>query len=359
MRRLLCVLLVVSGLGLVGQGDVPCSMLPPQPKCYVALFPGPTEDTLGIVEVSSAATYSSSGELLLTTVSLEESLTPARWLRTLLSAPDNLLRREVLFPPGLPDQDLRRRTVSQMDASQRAATAAALRNLGYQVELGAQGAEVVEVLPDQPGAGRLVPGDVIVTVDGAAVEGADAFVATIARHRVGDRITLGVRSPPAAGGQARDLQLTLAPSTRHEGAPAVGAVLRDHVVLPVDVRIHAGSVVGPSAGLMFALAIVDLLTPDDLTGGHIIAGTGTIDAQGRVGPIGGIQQKIRGAVDRGARRPATVFLVPQDNFRQAQSTPVDHTILLVPVRDLQDALRALRELREGGLPADAYALGAH
>lgn len=122
------------------------------------------------------------------------------------------------------------------------------------------------------------------------------------------------------------------------------------------IEIDAGSIGGPSAGLMFSLGVIDLLTEEDLTGGAVIAGTGTIDEHGVVSPIGGVRQKVRAAAQL-AERPATAFLLPASNLDQASSTPVVGRILLVPVNDIDEALAALRVLRTGHVPTGAIALG--
>jgi PDZ domain-containing protein len=137
----------------------------------------------------------------------------------------------------------------------------------------------------------------------------------------------------------------------------IGIFLLPDFDLPVDVDIQAGNIGGPSAGLMFALSIVDSLTPEDLTAGAIIAGTGAIDAEGNVGAIGGIRQKIVGALHRDEGPAATVFLVPEGNFAEARSAPVDDEILLVPVRTLGEALDVLATLASGGTPTSAVAIG--
>jgi PDZ domain-containing protein len=134
-------------------------------------------------------------------------------------------------------------------------------------------------------------------------------------------------------------------------------ILTTELDLPVEISIDAGVIGGPSAGLMFALSIVDLLEPDDLTGGAVIAGTGILDQDGVVSTVGGVRQKVVGATTEGAHgAPATVFLVPRGNLGEARSAAVDGEILLVPVDSLADALEVLSELRAGREPREALAL---
>ncbi len=354
MRRSLLLLLAVAALGLVGRGVVPCNAMPVQPRCYVALYPGPAEDALRIVQVPAERTYASSGEMLLTTVAVDADLDPMEWLRTAFSARVRQVPRDVLYPPGSGEEEVRRQNIAQMDESQVVAAAAALRELGHEVDLAPRGAEVVEVDPELRAGRTLTRGDIIVEVADQPIADAGTAVAAVDGYEPGDEIHLTIRRD----GEHLRVPVTLAADPDAPGGVVVGALLRDHVVLPVDVRIDAGQVGGPSAGLMFALAIVDALGPDDLTGGRVIAGTGTLDVDGSVGSIGGISQKVLGAVEREDGRAASVFLVPADNLDEARGAPVDQGLLLVPVATLADALDALRELRAGQQPRDAVALGS-
>ena len=128
-------------------------------------------------------------------------------------------------------------------------------------------------------------------------------------------------------------------------------------MLDQETGIDAGVIGGPSAGLAFSLALVDLLGEDDLTGGEVVAASGTIEPDGTVGPVGGITQKVVGALTREGGPPATVFLVPRGNFEAARAAPATSELLLVPVDRIDDAVAALRDLREGRVPAEAFALG--
>ncbi|MGH3442510.1 MAG: YlbL family protein [Nitriliruptorales bacterium] len=352
MRRALLVLLAVSAVAAVGRGGVSCGVLALQPRCYVAVHPGPADDAIAMVGVSGARTYASSGQILLTTVAVDGDLDPFEWVTTAFSRRVDQMPREVLFPPGTAEDEVQQHNIAQMDRSQLVATAAALRHLGHAVDLAPHGAEVVELTAGMPAEGVLEPGDVIVRVDGEPVDSADAAADAIAGRSPGDTVRIAVRRGP----ETAEVDIELAADPEGGDRALVGALLRDHIPLPVDVTIDAGSVGGPSAGLSFALAIVDLLTPEDLTGGAVVGTTGSIALDGTVGPIGGIQQKIIGALDRGGP-PATVFLVPEGNAAEARATAVDRGVLVVPVGSLQDALDALDDVRSGREPRDAFALG--
>jgi Lon-like protease len=175
----------------------------------------------------------------------------------------------------------------------------------------------------------------------------------VQRRAPGDRLVLELQRD----GEQLDVEVDLGVAPDDPTRPYVGVLLTTELDLPVEVVIDAGVIGGPSAGLMFALSILDLLEPEDLTGGAVVAGSGTLDLEGRVGAIGGIRQKIVGATTRGGdRRSATVFLVPRGNLQEAQGTPVGRDVLLVPVGTLDEAVDALAELREGRRPVDALAL---
>ena len=133
-----------------------------------------------------------------------------------------------------------------------------------------------------------------------------------------------------------------------EGVATIGVLMVGRYELPTEVTIHAGAVGGPSAGMMFALGIYDLLGPGELTGGKAIAGTGTIADDGAVGPIGGIRQKLVGARSGGA----SVFLAPADNCSEVVGHVPDG-LQVVRVATFAEALTAVEKIASGdaaGLP---------
>lgn len=349
MRRLLVVLLLVAGVGLVARDAVPCEAFALQARCYVALHPGPAQDSLALVNVGEQPSYASAGELLFTTVSVDTSLDFGEWLRSSVSPRTRAVRRDVLYPPGTGEEEVNRRNLAEMDRSQVTAAAAALRHLGHDVDLEPDGAEVVETASD---AVPLRPGDILTAVDGTTVRTAEEALDALASRPPGERVELDIRR----GHATRRIRARLRADPDDPGAGSLPVVMRDHVEFPVDVGIRVEGVGGPSAGLMFALAVIDALTPDDLTGGTVVAGTGAINADGQVSAVGGIQQKILGALERDEHRPATVFLAPTGDVREASGTPVERDILVVPVDTLEEALDVLAAVRAGERPPDAVAL---
>lgn len=258
---------VAVAIGTAVSGVLPCGTVRLQPDCYVALVPGPSRDTLGLVTVDGRSVFAPTGELLLTTVAVEEHLDVVTWVRGAFSARVAQVPRETVFPPGQDRDVVVAESAEAMEDSQVDAIVAALRAVGFDIDVAAE-------------------------------------------------------------------------------RPA----------LPVGVAIDAGAIGGPSAGLMFALTVVELLGPEDLGGGRVVAGTGTIDRGGRVGVVGGAAQKLLGALERDDGRPPSVFLVPVDNLDEVRRTPVPRDVLAVPVASLDDALAALADLRAGRSPEGAMEL---
>ncbi len=299
----------------------------------VALVPGPAEDVLSKVKIQGRPTYQSRGELLLTSVGVDDDVPFYEALLDLADHDVRLYRREVFYPGNESPATVDQRNAVDMDQSKVRATAAALRALGYQVR--PNGVRVEEVEPSSGAAGKLEPGDQIVAVDGRPVANVRQVQAAIRRHAAGDAVTITVRR----GTTEQRYAITTRPSASDPRTPFVGVALTDlYRDLPVDVRIDIEHIGGPSAGLMFALSIVDKLSPEDLTAGRKIAGTGEITADGHVGAIGGIIEKMIGA----KRQGVSTFLVPAGNCAEARRA-APSGLRLVRVSTLQDALAFLRQ----------------
>jgi Lon-like protease len=309
------------------------------PVPYVMLVPGPTVDTLGevdgkeIIQVTGGETSTSAGQLRLTTVGVQADV---KLLPAIVSWFDDeraVVPAELVYPPGQSREEVEQRNAEDFRASQTSAEIAALRELGYPVEVTVQ-----EVTPGGPAENALRVGDVITSLDGQEVTSVAKLLELVAARPAGSELTIGyIRD----GAQAT----TTITSVELGGRPHIGVRVFQDQPHPFDLKIELDRIGGPSAGLMFALGIIDKLTAEDLTGGLVIAGTGTIDDVGRVGAIGGIPQKLIGAREAGAE----VFLVPAANCAEAvrNSQP---GLLLVKVATLQEALAALATLRAGGEP---------
>jgi PDZ domain-containing protein len=254
----------------------------------------------------------------------------------------DLIERDVIRPPGVSQEEVRRSNLEAMDRSIDAALYVALARLGYDVGFTGEGVEVVQTVEGSPADGVLLPGDRYDTVAGQPVATSDEAAAVIRSYSVGDTITLsGTRD-----GRPISVDITLIPHPDLEGQPMVGVVFDTvdlEMVLPVNVSVDSRSIGGPSAGMMYALTLIDLLTPEDLVKGHVVAGTGTIAFDETVGPIGGVRQKVYGARSVGAE----YILVPQDNYDDAITAAGDD-IEVVAVATLQDALDFLGTLEPAG-----------
>jgi PDZ domain-containing protein len=308
---------------------------------YVALGPGPTYDTLGsaddkpVIKVDGAPTTSSKGQLRMTTVSVRDQLTLGEAVRGWFADDLAVVPRELVYPPNKSEKEVEEDNARDFQASQTSAETAALRKLGYPVQV-----TVVEVTSGAAAAGVLRSGDVIVSVDGTPVGSVPKLTELVRAKPAGTARTLVV----GRGGATETV--TVAPQKSPEdGNPRLGVRVEAKQPHPFQLDIQLDEVGGPSAGLMFALGIIDKLDPADLTGGTVVAGTGTIDDEGRVGAIGGVPQKLRGA--RAVK--ATVFLTPADNCAEAAANALPG-LKLVRVATLDDALAALKTLREGGEP---------
>jgi PDZ domain-containing protein len=217
-----------------------------------------------------------------------------------------------------------------MDQSKTVAQVVALRELGYPVK--PSGVVVGDVVRGTPADGRLEAGDRILQVDGRAVASIDQVRAAITSHRSGERVAFLV----ARDDTRTSVAVRVATA---DGQPRVGVELSERFEdLPVKVSIETENIGGPSAGLMFALSIIDRLTAEDLTGGRRIAGTGEISVDREVLPIGGVAEKLVAA----RRQGATVFLIPADNCPDVRGR-VPAGLRLVRVATLDDALRFLRQ----------------
>lgn len=355
MRRWLIVAVLftlVGGSVALVRGDVPCGVLALQPACEVALRPGPAEDSLALIEVSGAPTYPASGELRLTTVAVDDDLDLAEWLRARTSDAVEAVPRATVFPPGADRDEVDEQNAALMTDSQQTATVVALEALGY--ELDERGARVAAVTSDAV-TDAFSEGDVIVAVDDDEVADSAAVVAAVQARDPGERLTFEVVAPD---GGRREVTVELGSAPDDPARAYVGVLLTTDLDLPVDVRIDAGIIGGPSAGLMFALSIVELLGEDDLTGGAVVAGTGTVARDGSIGPVGGVRQKLLGATAGGGDGSAEVFLVPRGNLDDTRGAPVANDVLVVPVDTFDQALTVLTDLQEGREPAEAVSVEA-
>jgi PDZ domain-containing protein len=334
-RRSLTLLIASVGTAVA----IAISVLVPVP--YVILGPGPTLNTLGkdssgrpLITISGHVSYPVSGHLNMVTVSYQGCQGNRFNIFTALVAWLNphqaVVPESEICPAGQTQKQTQEQDTQQMTSSQQTATAAALTELHIPYTT-----QVVVAQPEKgfPAYGVLKAGDVITAVDGQPVTSQGALTKLIYAHPAGSTLTLAI----TRAGQNRQVQV----GTRQSGGhPVMGVEITQVYKFPFEVKISVGDIGGPSAGMMFALGIIDKLTKLDLTAGRFIAGTGEITASGQVQPIGGIQQKMIGARNAGA----TIFLTPAANCADTKGA-VPAGLRLVKVSTLNQAVTYLEALK--------------
>ncbi|BCJ54311.1 hypothetical protein Asp14428_57860 [Actinoplanes sp. NBRC 14428] len=312
------------------------------PLPYVVLKPGPTVNTLGsdngkeVIQVTKAETSTSKGQLRLTTVGVQPSVELVWAIRGWFSDEQAVVPRDLIYPPDRSEQQVEQQNAEEFKSSQTSAETVALRKLGYPVET-----FVTSVTPNGPSSAVLRKDDVITSVDGAAVTGPAELTELIQSKPAGTSLTIGY----TRAGKPGTARIVSQKNLENSDKPRIGVGIDQRQPHPFTVTIDLDEIGGPSAGLMFTLGIIDKLKPEDLTGGKIIAGTGTIDDAGNVGPIGGIPQKLVGAKEAGAQ----VFLVPAGNCAEALRNAVPG-LPMAEVATVDDALTAIQTFTTGGTP---------
>lgn len=324
---------------------------------YAEMSPGPTVNTLGrhggspVLNIKDHKQYASSGHLNMTTV----RVTGADYRMDLVSAVTGWLQHDravvphsTLYPDNKSAKEVDEENAEEFSASQESAKAAALKQLHIKVS---SHIIVGSVVKGGPAHGKLHAGDVIRAVDGTAVRKPKQVADLVTKHTPGQKVEFTVvparkakaaekakRKPSASDERRISVGTKKAPD---DGRTIVGIQPATGHSFPFPIHIKLADVGGPSAGLMFALGIVDKLTPGDLTGGSFVAGTGTIDDQGKVGAIGGIQMKTVAARAKGAK----YFLTPPDNCAAAaKDKPGGLTLVKTP--SIGDAVQSLKKIRQ-------------
>ena len=304
---------------------------------YVAFSPGPVEEVADLITVNDTETFPIDGDLYLLTVGLRD-VNLFEFIEAQFDQKVDLVDRDVVRPSGVTREEQTRTNLQAMDESIDTALFVALGRLGYDVGFSGDGVEVLQIVEGSPAEGTLLEGDQISEVAETLVTTTDEAAAVIRSFGIGDTISLrGTR-----GEEPLLVEVTLIAHPDIEGAPMVGVIFDTidlTLELPVDVQVDSRNIGGPSAGMMYTLTVMDLLSAEDMTKGHRIAGTGTIRFDESVGPIGGVRQKVFAARGIGA----AFVLVPEANFEDAVTAAGDE-IEIVPVATLQDALDFLDAL---------------
>ncbi|WP_084611714.1 YlbL family protein [Tomitella biformata] len=315
---------------------------------FVAMGPGPTVNTLGdteiavdvdgeqqtqtvpVVDVTGAPVDPTAGNLNMTTVAVRDQLTLFEAIGLWASGDNGIVPRDEVYQPGKSKDEIQQENSADFQSSETSAELAALRFLDKPFALAPA---VGQVVAGGPADGTLEPDDVLLRIGGVEVADAAAAKAAIGAKQPGDNVEIEIRR----GADVQTKTVELGKSGEGDDQTAVlGILLSEVPVSDVDVTFNLAGIGGPSAGLMFSLALVDKLSPGELNGGKFVAGTGTIDENGQVGPIGGITYKMAAAQAAGA----TIFLVPAANCAEA-ARHVPDGLDLVKVESLASAVSGL------------------
>ncbi len=300
----------------------------------VAFMPGTAIATSGRVEADGIEVFDPDGEILLLTVAIDSDLNVLDWVRSSVDDAIELRSRASVYGDRS-DAEQRRHNRHLMDGSKDAATIVALEHLGVDAA-DFTGVLFVETVAGAPADGLLEASDVILAINGEPVTTVESLREVLAELAPGDTVVVTAESLDT--GERRDVELTLDAHPDHGGSFIGLSGITERVErspLPFDVNIASGAVGGPSAGLAFALVMLDVLTPGELTGGKRIAVTGSIRLDGSVGDVGGVAQKAVAARDAGAQ----MIIVPEASVDKALSGAGD--VPVVGVATLDEALQAL------------------
>lgn len=301
---------------------------------YYFMSPGPPYQW--DIEIDGAKSYSYDGNLFQLTVRRDE----ANYFTYVWAKIDNsvdLYSREVILPKGVTPQQLSEISIQNMKTSENVAIAVALDSLDFKVETQGDGVLVVGILEDSPVEGKLLKEDLIKSINNDEINSTTEFIALLRTYDIGDTVSIGL----LRNNSDITIETKLIEHVDYEGEPMVGFLAstpNQRFVFPINVDIDTGNVGGPSAGLMMALNVYNSLTQDDLTKGIKVAGTGTIEIDGSVGPVGGVKQKVIAAKKAGS----SLILVPTANFNDAEPY-IDDDTAIVAVNSFNQALDVISE----------------
>jgi len=284
--------------------------------------------------------YDFDGNLFQLTVRRDE----ASALIYLWSYVDNsfdLYPREVILPKGVTPQELSEISIQNMKTSENVAIAVALKNLNYDIDSKGDGVLVVGILDDSPVKDKLLKGDLLTTINGEQIFSASEFIATLRKYDIGETVTIGLTRDIDGKDTEISISTELIEHIEYDNEPMVGflaTTVNERFDFPFEIDIKTGNVGGPSAGLMMALNVYNNLIPNDITNSLIVAGTGTIEIDGSVGPVGGIRQKVIAAKRAGSE----LILVPTANYEEASPFSTDETAI-VSVDSFEEALKVIFE----------------
>ncbi len=253
----------------------------------------------------------------------------------------DLYPREVILPKGVTPKELSEISIQNMKTSENVAIAVALKNLNYDIDSKGDGVLVVGILDDSPVKDKLLKGDLLTTINDEQIFSASEFIATLRKYDIGETVTIGLTRDIDGIDTEISISTELIEHIEYDNEPMVGflaTTVNERFDFPFEIDIKTGNVGGPSAGLMMALNVYNNLIPNDITNSLIVAGTGTIEIDGSVGPVGGIRQKVIAAKRAGSE----LILVPTANYEEASPFSTDETAI-VPVDSFEEALKVIFE----------------
>lgn len=317
------------------------TLLAPIP--FVFFKPGVPDNVAGnIITIKDSKTYPINGKLFITSILVTNPDSPVFGAETIVNwalGPHVVLPKESVYPPIRPAQKIERDSQNEMESSQATSTAAALRYLGYEFK---ELYYISDIRDYSDAFNKLKVGDVITAVDGKEINQIEEIRTSYKGKKIGDSLKITVERKSKSGNTSSiTTEVTLVEnqdvsSETGEKKPAIGILVGTSARFPIDVKFNLPGVGGPSAGMIFAVGIIEKLTPEDLVRGRKIAGTGSITASGKVEGIGGIEEKMIGA----SRIGATIFLAPRENCPDIKHVPKG--LKVIPVSTLSEAIDALR-----------------
>lgn len=326
------------------------TLLAPIP--YVFFMPGEPDDVSGkLIKISNAPTYPVNGKLYITSILVTNPDAPVFGAETIynwMRGPNVVLPRNSVYPKNVSPSQVESESEGEMRSSQSTATAAALKYLGYQVD---EIYFVSSIRSYSKAIQKLEKLDQIVSIDGKVIKNIEEIRSSYANKKVGDSISMTIEREDEAGKPKQftytiELVASQEPSAMQTPGekPAIGILVGTAGKFPVDINFNIDDVGGPSAGMIFAIGIVEKMTSEDLLKGRKIAGTGTISPDGKVGGIGGIEEKLIGA----SRKGVSLFLAPRENCPDI--TRVPKGMKVIPVTTLSEAISVLRTPENSKFP---------
>ena len=303
---------------------------------YYFMSPGPPYQWE--IDYGNNENYEFEGNLYQLTIRRDEANVFV-YLWSLVNPSYDLYPKELILPDGVTPQELSEISIQNMRTSENVAIAVALKNIGYEIETKGEGVAVVGLLDDSPVKVKLKKGDLLNSINNVQIFSATEFISTLRTYSIGETVSIGLIRVVDGVSEQLFIETTLIEHVEYKGEPMVGflaTTVNERFDFPFAIDIKTGNVGGPSAGLMMALNVYNNLIPEDITNSMVVAGTGTIEIDGSVGPVGGIKQKIIAAKRAGAE----LILVPVANFEEAKPFETDNTAI-VAVKSFDDALSVI------------------